>query len=76
MSKPVKNARKKRGLSVKNEAERVRLETLIETNEERLESGLASNGEPLSDKQKTTLGEVIKSQREKLDQIHELMEAT
>ncbi len=62
-------AKKKRGLSVKNEAERVRLERLIEINEGRLHDALNVKGEPLSDKQQAALREVMRQQQEKLDEL-------
>ena len=62
-------AKKKRGLSMKNEAERVRLERLIEINEGRLHDALNVKGEPLSDKQQAALREVMRQQQEKLDEL-------
>lgn len=64
---------KKKGLTAKQEAERERLESLIELNENRVASGLAANGEPLTDKQLETTNQIIKAQRDKLLEIEALM---
>jgi phosphate starvation-inducible protein PhoH len=64
---------KKKGLTVKQEAERERLESLIELNQNRIASGLAANGEPLTEKQLETTKQIIKAQRDKLLEIEALL---
>jgi len=69
-----RTARKKKGLTAKQEAERLRLEKLIEQNEARLESGVAVNGLPLTEKQIETTREIIRTQREKLNELESLLD--
>jgi hypothetical protein len=71
--KTATKAPKKKGLTAKQEAERERLESLIEINENRVASGLAANGEPLTEKQLETTNQIIKAQRDKLLEIEALM---
>ena len=71
--KTTTKAPKKKGLTAKQEAERERLESLIELNENRVASGLAANGEPLTEKQLETTNQIIKTQRDKLLEIEALI---
>jgi hypothetical protein len=65
--------KKKKGLSVKQEAERERLEALIELNEARLASNSAAGGQPLTEKQIETTRQIVQTQREKLQEILALL---
>ncbi len=71
---PVK-PKKKKGLSAKQELERERLENLIESNEERLAKGVAVNGLELTEKQIETTRQIMKTQREKLQELESLIDA-
>ena len=59
--------KKKRGQSKKKAEERERLSSRVEENEQRLKSGLAADGQPLTPLQVENLREIINLQREKLE---------
>ncbi|MEO6391160.1 MAG: hypothetical protein ABIP75_04855 [Pyrinomonadaceae bacterium] len=65
--------KKKKGLTAKQEAERERLDRMLERNRDRQTSNLAVNGQALSEKQQETLKEIIRLQQEKLDEITALL---
>jgi hypothetical protein len=65
--------RKRRAPSAKSEAERERLGTLIEANEERLARGQAANGTALTAHQQETLRAVLKSQQDKLAELNDAL---
>lgn len=70
MKRPATTIRQKRGSSAEREAERERLEKLIQANEERLAENRAANGKSLTLEQQQTLRGIIQLQREKLEQIN------
>jgi hypothetical protein len=70
-AKPV---RKKKGLTAKQESERERLETLIGQNEERLTAGNTAGGQPLTEKQIETTRQIIRTQRERLQELEALVD--
>jgi hypothetical protein len=74
-TKAAAKPKKKKGLTAKQEVERERLETLIGRNEERLSKGVAANGVELNQKQIETTRQIIKTQREKLQELDAILEA-
>ena len=67
-------AKKKKGLNAKQEAERERLEAAIEKNEARLANGASYNGQQLTPTQIDTTKEILKTQRQKLEELVALIE--
>jgi hypothetical protein len=67
-------AKKKKGLNAKQEAERERLEAAIEKNEARLANGSSYNGQQLTPTQIDTTKEILKTQRQKLEELVALIE--
>ena len=72
-TKTAAKAKKKKGLTAKQELERERLENLIERNEERLANGVAVNGAGLTEKQIETTRQIIRTQRDKLQELEALI---
>jgi hypothetical protein len=64
-----KAAKKKKGLTARQEIERERLERQLESNQDRLTRNVTVQGVALSDQQQDTLREIIRVQQEKLDEI-------